>query len=244
MAIEIVEVIGRSEQGVTQPFICRGADDALYYVKGRSAGQLSLVKEWVCGCLARELGLPIAPFEIVHVASELIDPSSTMELNDLGAGVAFGSRRREFAGDILFSQVERVPSAQRRDIMVFDRWVRNYDRSLSAKGGNPNLLWANDTESVVLIDHNNAFDDALPGQAFAAQHIFGSEFMPLCHDKAGIASYVERLDHAVQRWPETVSSLPPEWLHLDTMESVPVNFNFAEAGAVLCEHRSEGFWSW
>lgn len=39
--IDIDEVIGRSEQGKTRPFICRGCDGHLYYVKGRDAGRCS-----------------------------------------------------------------------------------------------------------------------------------------------------------------------------------------------------------
>lgn len=37
MAVEIEEVIGRSEQGITEPYICRGVDNYFYYVKGRGA---------------------------------------------------------------------------------------------------------------------------------------------------------------------------------------------------------------
>lgn len=63
MTVEIVEVIRRSKQGQTEPFICRGADDALYFVKGRSAGRVTLIKELVAGHLATKLGLPIADFD-------------------------------------------------------------------------------------------------------------------------------------------------------------------------------------
>lgn len=34
MSLEIVEIMGRAQQGVTQPFICRGEDDQVYFVKG------------------------------------------------------------------------------------------------------------------------------------------------------------------------------------------------------------------
>ena len=39
MPIQIVEVLGRSIQGITRPFICRGEDDRTYFVKGQGAGQ-------------------------------------------------------------------------------------------------------------------------------------------------------------------------------------------------------------
>lgn len=244
MAVEIVEIIRRSDQGVTEPFICRGEDGALYFVKGRSAGRLSLIREWICGNLAKALGLPVAHFDAVYVSEALIDPRSAMRLSELGSGLAFGSRQHEYTSDMLFSQIDLVPEWLRRDIMVFDRWVRNYDRSLSAQGGNPNLLWASDTKSVVMIDHNNAFDGPLEGHLFADRHIFGAEYLLLRHDKAGMAAYSQRLGHSMEQWPDIVASLPPEWLFLDDMQSVQVDFNFDDALAVLSEHQSEGFWSW
>jgi hypothetical protein len=244
LAIEIVEIVRRSKQGMTEPFICRGDDDALYFVKGRSAGPVSLIKEWVCGGLARALQLPIAPFEIVYVSEDLIDPLSDLRLSDLGAGNAFGSRQCEYTSEILFSQISKVSKELRRRILVFDRWIRNYDRTLSDKGGNPNLLWASDTSSLVMIDHNNAFDQPLTGQDFANAHIFGDQFLSLRHDPNEMAAYRAWLDTALAQWPDIVASVPPEWLFMDAAETVPVSFDFNAAYAVLSEHRGEGFWSW
>ena len=44
--ITITEVIGRSEQGMTRPFLCEGDDWMTYYVKGSYAGKNSLCCEW------------------------------------------------------------------------------------------------------------------------------------------------------------------------------------------------------
>ena len=244
LAVEIIEVLRRSTQGMTEPFICRAEDEAIYFVKGRGAGRPSLVKEWICGCLAKALDLPIAPFAIVEISDQLIDPSSDMQLSDLGAGLAFGSLQRELTSDILFSQIDRIHWRTRRDIMVFDLWIRNYDRTLSADGGNPNLLWATDASSVVMIDHNNAFDRPVDGQTFSDSHIFGREFLTTCHDADEIAYYRSLLDAALENWTDFVSSVPHEWLYLDVHETQPINFNFNDAFEVLCRHREEGFWSW
>lgn len=43
MTLQIVEIIGRSTQGVTKPFICRGEDDEIYFVKGKVAEQENVV---------------------------------------------------------------------------------------------------------------------------------------------------------------------------------------------------------
>jgi len=242
--LEIVEVIRRSDQGVTEPFICRGEDDFLYFVKGFSAGRLSQIREWICACLAQKLGLPIPKFAIVNVSDALIDPLSDMPLADLGSGLAFGSRKRELTADVLFSQIDLIPQNIRRDIMAFDRWIRNYDRTLSEQGGNPNILWASDTEDVVIIDHNNAFDVQMAGHIFASRHIFGREYLPILQDKSATDGYSHRFDDVLTHWPEIIGALPTEWLFMDADQSVPVKFNDENAEAMLREHRTEGFWSW
>ena len=71
--IQIIEILGRSEQGMTRPFICRGEDNNIYFVKGVGAGRRSQVCEWLAGNLALELGLPIAPFRIVDVPFALAE---------------------------------------------------------------------------------------------------------------------------------------------------------------------------
>jgi hypothetical protein len=57
----IVEIQGRSEQGVTQPFRCRTDDGVLCYVKGAGAGRRSMICEWIAAHLGRAFGLPVPP---------------------------------------------------------------------------------------------------------------------------------------------------------------------------------------
>ena len=64
MTVQIIEVIRRSDQGLTRPFICRGDDDEVYFVKGLDAGRRSLICEWIAGRLGVALGLPVAPLKI------------------------------------------------------------------------------------------------------------------------------------------------------------------------------------
>ena len=68
----ITEIINRSDQGVTRPYLCRSEAGDQYYVKGRHAGFRSLCCELVAGRLAQELELPIPEFEIAHVPEHLI----------------------------------------------------------------------------------------------------------------------------------------------------------------------------
>lgn len=53
--VDIVEVPGRAEQGLSRPLRCVGADGDLYYVKGQQPKRSSLWRGWICGYLARAL---------------------------------------------------------------------------------------------------------------------------------------------------------------------------------------------
>jgi hypothetical protein len=82
--VEIIEVLRRSAQGMTQPFICRGDNGKVYFVKGKGAGKRSLICEWISGHIALELGIPIAPFCMVSIPKELLDSNHLLDLTDLG----------------------------------------------------------------------------------------------------------------------------------------------------------------
>ena len=119
MTLEVVEIIGRSEQGFTKPYICRCDDGEVYFVKGRSATRRGLINEWLCANLAAAFGLPIAPFAVAEVPQDLIEADLTGWLKDLGAGAVFASLK-VMGQELAASQVPNIPSNLRRDVLVFD----------------------------------------------------------------------------------------------------------------------------
>ena len=174
----IVEIIDRSVQGATRPFICRGDDGEIYFVKGRHAGFRSLCCEWVAGELARRWQLPVAPFAIVEVPAALVRGSTRDDAQELGAGMAFGSRQVEGAVELQWSLAEgnEISWKLRARILLFDWWVANPDRTLSESGGNPNLLWTESDRQLHLIDHNLAFSKHMMPRLlhdYAENHFYG-----------------------------------------------------------------------
>ncbi len=95
--IMITEVLGRSDQGMTRPFICKGDDWMTYFVKGSYAGLRSLCCEWVAHRLVHlampdaPLGLP--PFKMAQVPEAVVAHSARTDIRDLGAGLVFASMR-------------------------------------------------------------------------------------------------------------------------------------------------------
>lgn len=242
MSVQINEIIGRSEQGITKPFICRGDDNEIYFVKGRGAGRRSLICEWVAGNLGLELGLPVAPFAIVDVPEALIMLASRDDLSDLGAGLAFGSVRQQVV-ELSISHVQQVPELLRRDVLAFDWWIRNGDRTLTENGGNPNLFWDVQNCRLTVLDHNQAFDLAFSVHDFIDTHVFRQECRALFQDWIVQEEYAVRYINAMSIWQDIWNRVPFEWWFVDAELTIPVDFDRATLMAQLLDCRGAAFWN-
>lgn len=236
----IIEVLRRSEQGVTKPYICRADDGEMYFVKGRGAGRRSLICEWMAGHLAKAFGLPVADFELLEVSSDLVAASGPW-LDDLGEGVVFGSRQHPATMEFGLPHLRLVEPALRRDVLVFDWWVRNADRSLSERGGNPNLCWDQAASRLLLIDHNQAFDRGFVAADFLQTHVFREEWRSI--DLVEQANYLTRFESALAAWPAAINAIPEEWWFVDAERTVPADASAEALKDTVERFRAPNFWT-
>ena len=242
MSLTIVEVLERSKQGRTEPYICRCDDGEVYFAKGISATRYGLICEWLCARLADKFGLPIAPYAIATVPEELIGADLTGWLSDLGVGEVFVSKRVQ-AVELTDAHRSAVPIESRQDVVAFDWWVHNGDRNLTAVGGNPNLLWnPADAGSLVVIDHNLAFDPTFSVQDFVALHVFSGDIPSMFSDFILRDAYTSRFATALSVWNESCATLPKSWLYIDPELTIPVNFPFEATKALLETALTDQFW--
>lgn len=89
----ITSVLGRSEQGMTRPFICQVNHFNTCYVKGAYAGQRSLCCEWVAGWLAMAILL-----ELSSGASPIGVP--VIEIAEVPRALTESSARRDIRTDM------------------------------------------------------------------------------------------------------------------------------------------------
>ena len=248
----ITEIMGRAEQGMTRPFICCGDDWLTYYVKGAYAGRRSLCSEWVANRLVNRLlpsallGVPL--FTMAEVPAALIEGSARKDARDLGAGRVFASLRMEGGQELTWSAAQDWPE-ETMALLLLDLWLQNEDRSLSALGGNPNLLveqisplrdddpegalWKDQPRRKMLwaYDFNLAFDVDLSPERFFGAHVFGKSL------KAWPAGFRERMEprlrSALDDLDEIFAELPMEWLHVDGDESLPVQLDRKKVRSAL-----------
>lgn len=254
MTLYVTEVLGRSAQGRTQPYICRCDDGDVYFVKGRSATRQGLIHEWLCGHLAQALDLPIAPFALADVSQELMAADLSGWLADLGQGPAFASCK-VLGQELAVAQVPDIGIAQRRDVLVFDWWVRNGDRCLTERGGNVNLLWqpgalGREEDPVraangrlAVIDHNLAFDASFSATEFCQTHVFAADIADTFSDFALREVYQHRLSAALAGLEAAWNNVPTAWHFVDVEQTIPTAYPKAAVWATLHRVESPDFWN-
>lgn len=243
--MDLIEIVTRAKQGVTEPFICRASDNNIYFVKGGNATRKDLINEFICANLAGRYGLSIPDHEILWSDPDFISESSRFspDFKELGSGFVFGSKRIDNCVDISFSNLEMLSIEDQLLCIFFDRWIRNSDRTLSAIGGNPNLLWRVPDARWFAIDHNLAFDKNVKDAYFWNQHIFSA-----CLSDAGLIARLkpdltERFERSNAILDQFIDAIPESWLFVDKACTIPTQYDFALLRHMLSAHRREEFWN-
>lgn len=212
--IRIIEIGDIAWQGRTEPVFCRAEDGHEYVVKGSFAGRKALIAEWVANRLGKLLHLPIPNFEQLRLDPQLLEYSvKTAELERLGRGVLFGSRREPNLVEIRQADLPRVDLHLQARVLAFDRWIANSDRVFVDGAGNPNLLWAEAEQRLVVIDHNLAFEPSSMadfGEVHAfrnARRVWSAAF---CEGMS--AEFRSALGHLPAIWRE----MPEEWTEVES----------------------------
>jgi hypothetical protein len=239
MTVQIIEILGRAKQGMTLPFICRADNGKTYFVKGIAAGRRSQICEWIAGSLGLKMELPIAPFACVYVPEELTE--SNLAYKDLGYGLAFGSCKQMIV-ELNYAGISQVDVELQRSVLAFDWWIQNEDRTLSSIGGNPNLFWKPETEELLIIDHNQAFDRNFSIENFQQCHVFQQQTDLLFKDNTYHSHYVRQFNAALRHWDEIYNDLPKEWLYIDPEQTIPIDFDLNDILKTLQRCTTSTFW--
>lgn len=212
--LEINEIIKPADQGRTSPFLCKAFDGHLYYVKGYAASVNGLIKEWMGAHLAQAFGLPVPPFEIAFLDQILANCYGNLAITELKGGYVFASRQVPSVTELKFETVQKIESQLKLKILLFDLWVENEDRTLSEKGGNPNLLWKSDESRLYVIDHNLIFDDHFDKANFWDTHVFNDALYKQWDliEKSEIEDLMQK---ALDCWSLAWDTIPEPWIELN-----------------------------
>ena len=155
--------------------------------------------------------------------------------------LAFGSRKLGVV-ELSVSHLAYVPDEIQRDVLAFDWWIRNDDRTLSESGGNPNLFWDVSSEKLVVIDHNQAFDDGFAVENFSNLHVFHGQINALSADWVMQQHYRKRFLEVLADWDVICNTVPPEWWFIDAEQTIPTDFDRDATQQLLLRCQNDEFW--
>lgn len=209
----VIEIVRRINEGSTQPFLCKCDDGLLYVLKSKpSMPPKNLLAEFIAGCLAQCVGLPLPEFKVVYVPEDLVEYSPELK-NEICSGHAFASKYIDGAVALTFTQSRNetiIPIEQQKLIYAFDRWVLNADRTLTRKGGNVNILYDVGNDQYYLIDHNLSFDENAGPDDFSV-HVYGPGNRMWEYDMLDRLDYRRKLAECYFNLPAIVIGAPEEW---------------------------------
>lgn len=237
----VQEVIKRSEQGVNRPFICRADNGETYFVKGRGAGYLTMIREMVAGQLGTMFELPVPPVTILHVPSELISDGGFPEIANLGSGPAFASQFVKYTQEFSTINSPTVSQALRGRTFLFDWWIQNEDRTLVNGAGNPNLLWRAQDQSMHVIDHTSAFDPEFDPKKLLRNHVFREDRFLLL-DQTVRREAIQAMRGIVGKLPQIWNGLPEEWTDPDIVVEPELVLDEIKLRNILLRFETEQFW--
>ncbi len=201
--VDLTEILDRTENGMSRPFICRCSDDNIYYVKSNETiGYAALCSEAIAACIASDWGLPIPPYRFIRIDPDLLRYSGRADAMELKTSPAWGVQAVQNVTIYSENQRQYIDNVLCGKILLFDRFIRNEDRQT----GNTNLLWNFTTKQLTLIDHNNAFEKSFDIQSFCKTHIFRGDW-----DKLQEKQFEKLIRESILKIDDYFSILPEEW---------------------------------
>lgn len=208
----VIEIIKRMQDGKTGAWLCQSEDDEKVVVKViEELPPFELVAEWVAGHLGIAFGLPVPPIKIIWGMQKLL-PYQQVVVTRPEIETSFGSTYVPNTSELQFEASKHIDAKLKSDILIFDVWVKNGDRTLSELGGNVNLLHDFMSDSIVVFDHNQAFSNDKTDAEIVESHVFSGKNKGLdLHDLISKVEYEDRLAACIQKLDEIVAAMPTEW---------------------------------
>ena len=238
--INIIEIQQKMVQGKTEPWLCLGDDQTKFVVKRASATFKGCLYEWIAANLGQSFGLPIPDFALVSIDEALVEFDIDLYVG-LGAGTAFGSSYKPNLQEVNVEIVKRADRRVLKDLYMFDYWIKNADRTLSVTGGNPNLYYDVVNDSLVVFDHNLAFDAEFDTGDHKNVHVASSLFKgqtDLFEPDINKGYYYQKFQNALDNLDAIIECIPEDWV-----KDIPnVNGEIDRIKVTLGAFEKDDFW--
>jgi len=208
--LEVTEILRVTEGGMTQPFLCQLSDGQLYVVKGKGATIRGLVCEAAAGLLGQAFGLPIPPFAFASIGTDILRHDRDA-MASLGVGCGFASKYQSNIYTVAQPDIRNISLELLSKVYLFDYWIKNEDRTGTEFGGNSNLFINVSDSSLIVLDHNLAFDPNYNAEDAKRYHICREAWFrdPRWTTREALVAEMEKALKEVKDW---ATLLPSDWV--------------------------------
>lgn len=96
--------------------------------------------------------------------------------------------------------------------------------------------------SLVVIDHNLAFDPEFSARDFVQLHVFAEDIPLLFSDFLARDAYLERLETALGIWDDACGNIPESWYFVDAERTIPLDLSLTDIRSLLDRAFNDTFW--
>ena len=241
---KVIFIRERTKMGVTRPFICQTEAGKWVIIKTLAMMPLSqLLAEMFGSILAREIGLPCPEVSFVEVTPESSNYVSAEWRNDLPVSTAFASKfmkNAKIAKTTQAMNINYLDETNQKLLYMFDRWILNSDRTASTMGtGNINLLFDEQQQKILVIDHNLAFDET----ALFNEHIFSPKNRSWHLDWVDQDTFSKKAIDILSKFNDIYQSIPDNWFPIDDEEHQKMDAEINRIKAILSRITETHYWN-
>ncbi|MFC0323320.1 HipA family kinase [Gallibacterium melopsittaci] len=240
---KIIFIRERTKMGITRPFICQTETGKWVIVKTLAMMPLpQLLAEVFGSLLAHRIALPSPEVCFVDVTPESNSYVSAEWKRDLPTGTAFASvfmKNAKIAKTAQAMNINYLDEPTQKLLYMFDRWILNSDRTASTVGtGNINLLFDEQQQKILVIDHNLAFDE----NAQFDEHIFSTKNRSWRLDWVDKDTFNNKAIDILKEFDDIYQLIPENWFILDDEEYQKMNDEINRIKAILSRITEPHYW--
>lgn len=241
---KIIFIRERAKMGITRPFICQTDTGKWVIVKTLAMMPLpQLLAEVFGSILAHKIALPSPEVCFVEVTLESNSYVSAEWRSDLPTGTAFASifmKHAKVAKTAQATNINYLDETAQKLLYMFDRWILNSDRTASTVGtGNINLLFDEQQQKILVIDHNLAFDK----DAQFDEHIFSPKNRNWRLDWVDKEIFSQKAIDILNKFNDIYQIIPDSWFPIDDEEYQKMDAEINRIKAILSRITYPHYWN-
>lgn len=240
----ITFIKGRTQMGITRPFVCQSETGQWFVVKTTAMMPIrQLLAELIGSTLAYQIGLPCPQISLVKFSSFIQQISEVEWRSHITSQTAIASPYQHHC--IIAKSLQALDPTifdeiAQKWLYMFDHWILNSDRTASRFGtGNINLLFDEEKQQIIVIDHNLAFDE----KADFSQHIFSPQNRQWRLTESDKQKFTKQALSLLSKFDQIYQNIPDDWFPFNEEEYQKIDTQINQIKSLLMRINETNYWN-